>query len=67
MRIIFIGGPGTGKSTVGKRLAGDLGWPWISSGEILRESKEPWVIERLKTAQLFDDEMVTQLVLSRLD
>ena len=66
MRIIFIGGPGSGKSTVGNRLAGDLGWPWISSGEILRQSREPWVVERLKTAQLFDDEMVAGLVFSRL-
>ena len=66
MRIIFLGGPGSGKSTVGSRLAEDLGWPWISSGEILRESKEPWVVEKLKTAQLFDDEMVAGLVLSRL-
>lgn len=66
MRIIFIGGPGSGKSTVGNRLAGDLGWPWISSGEILRESKESWVVEKLKTAQLFDDEMVAGLVLSRI-
>jgi adenylate kinase len=66
MRIVFIGGPGSGKSTVGNRLAGDLKWPWISSGEILRESKEPWVIEKLKTAQLFDDDMIAGLVLSRL-
>ena len=66
MRIVFIGGPGSGKSTVGNRLASDLKWPWISSGEILRESKEPWVVEKLKTAQLFDDEMVSGLVLSRL-
>lgn len=66
MRIIFLGGPGSGKSTVGSRLAEELKWPWISSGEILRQSKEPWVIERLKTAQLFDDEMVAGLVFSRL-
>ena len=66
MRIVFIGGPGSGKSTVGQRLATDLKWPWISSGEILRESKEPWVVEKLKTAQLFDDDMVAGLVLSRL-
>ena len=38
----------------------------MSSGEILRQSKEPWVIEKLKTAQLFDDEMIAGLVLSRL-
>lgn len=66
MRIVFIGGPGSGKSTVGSRLAEDLKWPWISSGEILRQSSEPWVVERLKTAQLFDDEMVAGLVFSRL-
>ena len=66
MRIIFLGGPGSGKSTVGERLAKDFNWPWISSGEILRESKEPWVIEKLKTAALFDDEMVAGLVFSRL-
>ena len=66
MKILFLGGPGSGKSTAGQRLARDLGWPWISSGAILRESKETWVIERLKTAQLFDDEMVAGLVFSRL-
>lgn len=66
MRLIFIGGPGSGKSTVGTRLSEDLGWPWISSGEILRQSNEAWVKERLKTASLFDDEMVAGLVLSRL-
>lgn len=66
MRILFIGGPGSGKSTVGQRLAGDLKWPWISPGAILRESKEPWVVEKLKTAQLFDDDMVAGLVMSRL-
>ena len=66
MKLLFLGGPGTGKSTVGNRLANDLNWPWISSGAILRESKEQWVIERLKTAQLFNDEMVSELVFSRL-
>lgn len=66
MKILFLGGPGTGKSTVGQRLARDLKWPWISSGAILRESNEEWVIEKLKTAQLFDDEMVAGLVFSRL-
>ena len=47
-------------------MAEDLKWSWISPGAILRESKEPWVVEKLKTAQLFDDDMVAGLVLSRL-
>lgn len=66
MKIFLIGGPGSGKSTVGKRMAGDLRWQFISTGEILRESKEPWVIEKLKTAQLFDDEMISELVMTRI-
>lgn len=66
MKILFLGAPGTGKSTAGKRLAATLQWPWISSGELLRESKEPWVIEKLKTAELFDDGMIAELVLPRI-
>ena len=67
MNVIFLGGPGSGKSTLGKRLAEELGWEWISGGAILRESKEPWVQEKLATAQLFDDHMVSNLIFSRLE
>ena len=67
MNVIFLGGPGSGKSTLGKRLAEELGWEWISGGAILRESKEPWVQEKLATAQLFDDQMVSNLIFSRLE
>ena len=62
MRIVFIGGPGSGKSTVGNRLASDLKWPWISSGEILRESKEPWVVEKLKTALRVSDIVTVEVM-----
>lgn len=61
-----MGASGSGKSTVGERLAKDLKWGWVDTGAIFRESKEPWVVEQLKTAQLFDDEMTAGLVLPRL-
>lgn len=66
MRILLLGAPGTGKSTVGKRLAVDMGWFWLSSGELLRESQEQWVIDKLKTAELFDDDMMAGLVIPRV-
>ena len=66
MKIFIMGANGSGKSTVGERLAHDLKWGWVDTGAIFRESKEPWVIEQLKTAQLFDDDMAAGLVLPRL-
>ena len=66
MKIFIMGASGSGKSTVGERLARDLKWGWVDTGAIFRESKEPWVVEQLKTAQLFDDEMTAGLVLPRL-
>ena len=67
MNILFLGAPGSGKSTIGQRLAQEKGWEWISTGEILRQSTEEWVVERLKTEQLFDDEMVMGLAIPRVE
>lgn len=63
---MILGAPGTGKSTVGKALSRDYGYSWISIGEILRQSKEEWVQDKLKTGQLFDDDMVMGLAISRV-
>lgn len=67
MKILFLGAPGSGKSTLGQALATERGWVWISTGEILRQSTEQWVIDRLKTGQLFDDEMVMGLAVPRAE
>ncbi|MBQ3325979.1 nucleoside monophosphate kinase [Candidatus Saccharibacteria bacterium] len=61
-RIVLFGMPGSGKSTQGQKLAADLGCPWVSTGEILRKSKESWVQEKLKTSELFDDHIVLKLL-----
>lgn len=67
MKILFLGAPGSGKSTVGQALATDMNFGWISTGEILRQSTEQWVIDKLKTEQLFDDEMVMGLAIPRIE
>ena len=65
-RVLLLGAPGSGKSTQGQMLAKELGWKWVSTGELLRSSKEPWIIEKLKTAELFPDEMIFELLAGAL-
>ena len=65
-RIILLGAPGSGKSTQGQKLAGFLGCPWVSTGELLRGSKDAQITEILKTARLIDDETVFSMLVSEL-
>lgn len=44
-RIILLGPPGAGKSTQGRLLAKKLKIPWISIGELLRESYQKGYVE----------------------
>ena len=65
-RIILLGAPGSGKSTQGQKLAEFLGCPWVSTGELLRGSKDAQIAETLKTARLIDDETVFSMLVSEL-
>ena len=67
MKILFLGAPGTGKSTQGKLLAEDKGWKWLSSGQMLRDSEEPWIKEKLKTGELFDDGFIIDMMIKALN
>lgn len=55
--IVFFGPTGAGKSMQGKMLAVRLDWKWLSTGEMLRESKDPEVIKVLRSGELVSDEV----------
>jgi len=71
MRVVLLGPPGVGKGTQGRRLAGERGWPLISTGEMLREAvgrKTPVGLEaraQMDAGYLVSDEVMIALVRER--
>lgn len=55
--ILLFGPTGAGKSMQGQMLAVRMGWKWLSTGQMFRDSNDPKVIELLKTGELLSDEM----------
>lgn len=55
--ILLFGPTGAGKSMQGQMLAVRNGWKWLSTGEMLRQSTDPQVIETLKSGELVSDEL----------
>ncbi len=60
--IIFFGPAGAGKSVQGQMLAARMGWKWLSTGQMFRDSEDPEVKEILKTGELVSDEKTYQVV-----
>ncbi|TWT96668.1 adenylate kinase [Botrimarina colliarenosi] len=73
MRVVFIGPPGAGKGTQSLRVAKSLGLTHLSTGDILRKSRDEGQAIGLEAAKYFEsgrlapDELVIQLVEDRLD
>ncbi|HEY0965620.1 MAG TPA: nucleoside monophosphate kinase [Candidatus Saccharimonadales bacterium] len=59
--ILFFGPTGAGKSMQGQMLAVRQGWKWLSTGEMLRNSKDSEVIEVLKSGELVSDELTYEV------
>ena len=59
--ILLFGPTGAGKSMQGQMLAVRQGWKWLSTGEMLRQSTDPTVIETLKSGELVSDELTYQV------
>lgn len=59
--ILLFGPTGAGKSMQGQMLAVRQGWKWLSTGEMLRQSTDPQVIDTLKSGELVSDELTYQV------
>lgn len=62
MNILFLGAPGSGKSTQGQILAEKRGMKWLSSGQMFRESQDPEILKILETSQLVSDEITNRMM-----
>lgn len=59
--ILLFGPTGAGKSMQGQMLAVRQGWKWLSTGEMLRQSTDPEVIDTLKRGELVSDDLTYQV------
>ena len=59
--ILLYGPTGAGKSVQGQMLAVRMGWKWLSTGQMLRDSKDPDVIRILKSGELVSDELTYEV------
>jgi len=55
--ILLFGPTGAGKSMQGQMLAVRLGWKWLSTGEMFRQSQDPELIALLRAGELVSDEL----------
>jgi adenylate kinase len=69
--IIFMGLAGSGKSTQGQLLAAHLHCPWISTGNLLRESNtDSAVRKKMLKGEIIDDQTTLSVIeaeLTRID
>lgn len=64
--IIFFGPAGAGKSVQGQILAARHGWRWLSIGQLLRDSKDPELLEEMSRGVLIEATKVNHVVTEAL-
>ena len=60
--IIFFGPAGAGKSVQGQILAARHGWRWLSAGQLLRDTRDPEVVECLRSGELVPVETISRVM-----
>ena len=73
MRIVLLGAPGSGKGTQARRLQADLGWPQVSTGDLLRDAVRAGTEMGLRARAAMDagdlvaDDVVLGIIKDRLE
>ena len=65
--IVFFGPAGAGKSVQGQILAARHGWRWLSSGQLLRDSRDPAIMEQMRTGALVGTEQISEVIADALE
>lgn len=65
--ILFFGPAGAGKSVQGQILAARHGWRWLSAGQLLRDSRDPDVMEQMRTGKLVSPELTYKIIAESLE
>ena len=60
--ILFFGPTGSGKSMQGQILAARQGWRWLSAGQILRDSKDPILLQTMQSGELVDSNTMNKII-----
>lgn len=65
--VVFFGPAGAGKSVQGQILAARHGWRWLSSGQLLRDSRDVEIMEQMRTGKLVSSEQINEVVADALE
>lgn len=65
--VVFFGPAGAGKSVQGQILAARHGWRWLSSGQLLRDSRDRSLVEKMHSGALVSSEKVNEVIADALE
>lgn len=65
--IVFFGPAGAGKSVQGQILAARHNWRWLSSGQLLRDSRDSEIVEQMRTGALVGGDLINNVMADALE
>ncbi len=60
--IVVFGPAGAGKSVQGQILAARHGWRWLSAGQLLRDSRDPEIIQQMHEGVLIEVDKINKVM-----